>query len=174
MGTSAAIEDVSGQWEGRAQLVFIFGTGALIGAAVLTVVVLSALHERHGGLGLVGYAGIGLAALGTAACFVSWFVFGWAGLIGAGILLISAAMWHRGLAPRWPTMVFGGSWAVAWLTGVGLRFFEVGPRDEWGDYPVAFAAMIGTGAVLVAVGLVGIGRWLATEELEPVPAVVLP
>jgi hypothetical protein len=50
------------------------------------------------------------------------------------------------------------------VTWVVLRLLEVGTPDEWGDYWVAGWAGIATGSVILSGGMVGLGRWLATES----------
>ncbi len=41
---------------------------------------------------------------------------------------------------------------------------EVGEPDSYGDYIVAWQIAVGVGTVLVAVGLIGWGLWLRSEE----------
>jgi hypothetical protein len=47
---------------------------------------------------------------------------------------------------------------------LGLSYLQVGPVDEYGDYPVGFVAGIVVAAVLFAAALARLGRWLAREE----------
>lgn len=163
--TSYLIEERTGAWEGTAaQAFWMMAAGALVGGAALTVAVLVALHRRHGGLGIAGSAGIGIAGLGAAAGLVGWFVWGWGLLIGLGTLVLAAAVLHRGMAPRVPTVLLALAWPVAGGVAQALRLAEAGGRDQWGDYPLAITVGLGVGCLAFATGLVGLGRWLVAEE----------
>ena len=45
-----------------------------------------------------------------------------------------------------------------------MTALEVGGRDSYGDYPTAWALGGVVGMVIVAIGLIGWGLWLRTEE----------
>jgi hypothetical protein len=47
---------------------------------------------------------------------------------------------------------------------LGLRYLQVGPVDEYGDYPIGFVAGIVLATLLFAAALARLGRWLAREE----------
>lgn len=170
MSGATVLEETSGQWEGAPQALFVIATIALIASGATTVHALFGLDRRHGGLGLMGQVGIGLSSLGAVAGLVSWFIFGWGALLGAGMLLIAMAMLARDLAPRLPTLLFGSSWWIGGAVYLLLWRLEVGHQDEWGDYPVATAIAITTGALLAAAGLLGLGLWLTSEEPQPIPS----
>ena len=86
------------------------------------------------------------------------------GLLIVGTALVAVDLWHGGLAPKrpiWATgagLTFGG---VAWAV---LRLGEVGGTDQHGDYVVANAAGLTIGSIILATGLIGLGRWLSNEE----------
>ena len=157
-------ERTVGEWEGPAMGLFLLGQMSLLAAAILTVVTFVGLFQRHGGLGVIGMAGIAIAGLGSAAGLVGWFIYGWGTLIGFGALLVAVALLRRGLAPRLATVMIGtaGIWAAA--VGGTLRAIEVGSRDQFGDYPLVNLSSIAVGCTLLAAGLVGMGRWLWNEE----------
>ncbi len=162
---SYVIEERTGRWEGSAaQTFWMMAAGALLGAGALTVAVLVALHQRHGGLGILGWAGIGIGGLGAASGLVGWFVWGWGLLIGLGTLLIAAAVVQRDIAPRVPTILMAAAWPMAGTVAGLLRFAEAGSRDQWGDYPLAITVGLTVGCVIFASGLTGLGRWLAAED----------
>lgn len=161
---SYAVERAIGEWEGPALGLFLLGQISLLAAASLTVVIFVALFQRHGGLGLIGMAGIGIAALGAAAGLIGWFIYGWGTLIGVGALLIAGALLRRGLAPRLSTAMIGTAGVWAAVAGGTLWLIEAGPRDQYGDYPLVGLTSIGVGCTLLAAGLVGVGRWLWDEE----------
>jgi hypothetical protein len=135
----------------------------LVGAAVLTTVVVIGLDRRHGGLGPLGNIGLVLVGVGVVATLMFWFVMGWGTLLAAGMLLIAIAVRARGLAPSRATIAFGSAWAVGVAVWSILRIMEVGTRDEWGDYPVVSPVAIAVGVAILMPGLIGLGRWLSTE-----------
>lgn len=157
-------DQVSGNWEGTPQVLWMTGAGIMIMSAALSAAVVIALVERHGGLGVVGHAGIGLTSLGALATLIGWFYPGWGGLIGVGCLIIAVAMWRRSILPRRPTIAFGGSWLLAGAIGVALRVMEVGTPDQFGDYQVALLVGLAVGCAGFAFALFGFGRWLARED----------
>ena len=114
------------------------GAAALLVAATMTSVVLAGLHRRHGGFGVVGVAGIVLCGLGAASTvLLSWFVYLWGALIALGVLLVSAPMIWRGIAPRRSAIVFATAGVAGWLTGLITALLKVGPVDDWGDRPLS-------------------------------------
>ena len=68
-------------------------------------------------------------------------------------------------------MAFGGAWPLALVTWSGLRAAEVGTADEWGDYWAASWAFLMVGSAVFAAGLLGLGRWLRSEEPADRPPV---
>lgn len=70
------------------------------------------------------------------------------------------------IAPRIPTLAFGGGFAVGAVAWVALRVAE-GTLYQWGELYGGFwtTNMTGLtiGAVIFAYGLFGIGRWLRGE-----------
>lgn len=135
----------------------------LISAAALTVVVVVGMNRRHGGLGALGTIGLALVGVGVAATLMYWFVMGWGVLLAAGMLLVALAVHSRGLAPTAATAAFGAAWTVGVIAWSVLRILEVGTRDRWGDYPIVSPIAIAVGVVILAPGLIGLGRWLSSE-----------
>ncbi len=164
MIASEMVDRATGQWEGRPQVLYLVGSSLMLISAALTAVVVVALVERHGGLGILGRLGIGLTALGAVATFVSWFYPGWVSLIGLGALLMAVALHRRSLAPRTPAVLFGSAWLVAAAVTLVLELIGVGTPDEWGDNRTALLAGLVVGCVGCAAALVGLGRWLGRED----------
>jgi hypothetical protein len=160
----ARIEQTSGEWNGGAQIFWMLGVVALISAVALSGVVMLALRERLGGLGLMGNVSLLLMALGGVACLAAWLIMGWGVLIAAGTALFGVAMLRVDVAPRLPAAAFGGAWTLGVLTWVGIRVAEVGTADEWGDYAAALWGFVIVGTTIFALGLVGLGRWLQAEQ----------
>lgn len=164
MVASAMADEATGQWEGTPQNIYLVGSVTMLISATLTAVFVIALVKRHGGLGIVGRLGIGLAMLGAVASLLSWFYPGWLSLIGLGALLIAVAVHRRSLAPRRPAILFGAAWLLAVAATESLDAAGVGTPDEWGDNMTALLSGFVVGCVGYAAALVGLGRWLAGED----------
>lgn len=158
-----------GGWEGLPQVAFMIGALALMGGLGCTAGLVVGLHRRHGGFGLVGYGAMVLAALAVVSSFASWFVFGWGGLLAAAMLAIGLAVMRRGLAPRWAAGAVAAAWPLAGVVYGAAWFFELGERDQWGDYPEAVVVGLTVGCLLFAAGTFGLGRWLMSEDPVQVP-----
>ena len=164
MVASELADRSTGQWEGPPQVLYMVGSVVMMLAAVLTAVLVIALVQRHGGLGIVGRIGIGLAWIGAVASFVSWLFIGWVSLIGLGALVMAIAVRKRSLAPKRSTVLFGGAWLAAVAAGVVLDVAGVGTPDQWGDNRTAQLAGLVVGCACYAAALAGFGRWLAGED----------
>ena len=152
------------QWEGTPQNLYRVGSATMLISAALTAVFVVALVKRHGGLGIVGRLGIGLAALGALASFISWFYPGWVSLIGGGAMLMAIALRRRSLAPERPVLLFGAAWPLAALVAVVLDAAGVGTPDQWGDNITVLLAGLVVGCVGYSAALLGLGRWLSRED----------
>ncbi len=170
------LEQRTGQWEGPAQWVGGLSVLVLVGAAGLTVGLLIGLHRRHGGLGSLGTAGIGIAAVGALASVLAWALPIWGSLLIVGTALVAVAVRDRDIAPQLPVLLLGGGLAVGGVTWTVLRGLEVGTPNVWGDYMIVNLTGVTIGAVLVAVGLYGVGAWLRSEEPADIdqPDIVMP
>jgi hypothetical protein len=145
-------------------IVFMIGWIALLGAGGMMFVAMIGLYRRHGSLGILGLAGLGITGLGVLTLLIAWAFALWMTLIGLGVLLFAISLLRRDISPRLWTVVWGGGMAVGATTWYVLRFLEVGTPDRYGDYPIAFAFALPIGIVIMAIGLIGMGRWLHSEE----------
>jgi len=139
--------------------------GALTFAALVgTLVVLAGVLLRAGRKDLMVAALVLGGVLAALFAFFSWMWPVW-GLIVAVALAGMVRVLHTSTGDR-----ATADWAVviAWPAGFGmfvvLNIMEVGPVDEWGDFPAANTVGFVTAASLMAVGLVSIGRRLLTEQ----------
>lgn len=162
-------EDVDGSWEGTAQIAWIIGSAAALGAAGLMVLSMVALYQRHGGLGVLGQAGIALTGLGMAGLLIAWFFQGWGTAMAIGTLLFGAALLRSDIAPRLPTLFFTVGLTLGGITVAVLNIIEFGYRDVWGDRPTANMIGITIGLVILAGGLLGLGNWLRNETPVDLP-----
>ncbi len=159
-GTSAADEVGSS----TQLLVLSVMAMTLLGAAGTLLATLLSLHARHGGFGLPGTVGIAVTALGAAASLFGWLFIAWGSLLIAGTMFVAIDLWRRGIAPRRVVVATGTGLATGGVAWAVLRASQVGDRDQHGDYLVANAAGLTIGSVILACGLIGIGRWLRNEE----------
>ena len=151
-------------------IVYGIGYVALFAAGILTMTVMVALNQRHGGLGAAGTAGPLLVAAGIVASVIAAVFIGWGLLMLVGTAVAALAMLDRDLAPRLPTIAFGGGLAAGagiWALLRGIDGSLLVYSGLWGDYWVANLAGITAGATILAVGLAGLGRWLHREQPAP-------
>jgi hypothetical protein len=133
-------------------------------AAAMTTVVVTGLLVRSGGLGGVAAA----VLLGALAATVSILGVTWAWPIGGLVFAATFAglVWRlrsthtRSAATDWLSVA---AWPVGVVVFVALTRLEVGPLDEYGDRPVAYAVGFATGALLFAAALLRLGTWARSE-----------
>jgi hypothetical protein len=134
-------------------------------AAAMTTVVVTGLLVRSGGLGGVVAAAV---LLGALAATVSILGVTWAWPIGGLVFAATFAglVWRlrsthtRSAATDWLAVA---AWPVGVVVFVALTRLEVGPLDEYGDRPVAYAVGFATGALLFAAALLRLGTWARSE-----------
>jgi hypothetical protein len=131
---------------------------------VLGLLAMIGINKRMGGLGTVGMIGLGIAALGVFTSIVAWAVFLWMSVQAVGYLVFGYAVLRRDIAPRTPTLLASSGFIVGSIAFVVANLLEVGWRDSYGDYPLAWAIGAVMGIVILASGLFGWGTWLRSEE----------
>ena len=85
-------------------------------------------------------------------------------LLGIGLLVFGGAVLNNGVAPKRSTMLASSGFIIGVILWVALNATKVGAVDSYGDYPVAWAIGGATGMTIVALGLIGWGQWLRSEE----------
>ena len=134
-------------------------------AGILGLFVMTALGKRHGGFGAAGLIALVIASLGVLLSIVfTWASPGWMGLIGIGYLITGIKMWSPGLAPKASTVLFAVGMLVGVATFIIVDALEVGEVDSYGDYPAAWISGNVVGPGLTALGLIGLGLWLKSEQ----------
>ena len=128
---SAGLPDATGvdpdQFVANGQTIFfIIGSMSLLAAGVLMFVAMIGLHRRHGSLGILGIAGLGITGLGVFTLLIAWAFPLWMTLIGSGVLLFAISLLPRDLSPRLWTAVWGAGMAIGAITWYVLRWLEVG------------------------------------------------
>jgi hypothetical protein len=131
---------------------------------VLGLLAMIGVNKRMGGLGTVGMIGLVIAAFGVFASLVAWAVFLWMTVQGVGYLVFGYSVLRRDVAPRMPTLLVSSGFIVGSIAFVVANILKVGWRDSYGDYPLAWAIGTVTGIVIFAVGLIGWGTWLRSED----------
>jgi HAAS len=136
----------------------------LLGAACSMLVVVFVLAQRHGGFGAPGALGMVAGGIGVGAAVFGWFYLGWASALMVATALVSVELLRGGLAPRMWVLATGcGLTAGGAVWGV-LRFARVGSTDQHGEFLVANAVGLAVGCVILGGGLIGLGRWLGSED----------
>lgn len=157
-------------WQGT---YYLFSIAVLV-AGVLTVIAMIGVGRRVGGLGALGLTGVIVTGIGVLFSIVAWAIPLWMGVQGIGLLLIGAAVLRAGTTVPRTAIVLT---SVAFLSGpvvfVILDALEVGWRDSYGDYPLAWIISTAVATGLIAIGLVGVGMWLRAEEPVDVDATAI-
>jgi hypothetical protein len=153
-----------------ASIAYGIGALALLVASPLTIVVMVALAQRSGGLGLFGTAGLLIASIGALGSLAAWVMIGWGSFGSLGLLLFGGALLNRDVAPRTGALALTASLAAGGLVwalahAVGSLSISVG---FWGDDWLANEIGLTTGVSLLAFALFVLGRWLRSEEPAPI------
>ena len=133
-------------------------------------IALLGVFRRAGGLrGWLPLAALAVAALGFLISVIgtwAWPVWGIlltvAGLLA--VLRLRSARLGVTVSTRFTDWLLVAAWPLGIVVSILLSELHVGPLDEDGDYPVAVGAGFGVGALLFAIALVQIGRWLRSER----------
>jgi hypothetical protein len=151
---------------GASAISYDVGAAALLGATAFMAAALRGLDRRHGGLGTLGAAGLVIAGAGLIGSFLAWVFTGWGTMTMFATILSGAAMWRRDLVPRAPIALIAGGPLVGAVAWAGLRSSS-GPIDLsglWGVHWFENQLGLTVGVLILAIGLVGVGRWLRSEE----------
>ncbi len=146
------------------QLAYMALSAFILIGGVLGLLAMIGISKRMGGLGTIGMIGFGIAMFGVFTSLVAWAVFLWMSVQGVGYLVFGYAVLRRDAAPRLPTLLVSSGFMVGSIAFVVANLLKVGWRDSYGDYPLAWAIGTVSGIVIFAVGLIGWGTWLRSEE----------
>jgi HAAS len=157
------------EWRGAGSIAAVLdalGAIALLGATSLMVAAMLGLDRRHGGLGSFGRSGLMVTGVGLVAALGAWVFTGWATLTLVGTLIFGAALLRQDMAPRLPTLAFAigpAVGAIAWSILRGARG-TIDLSGFWGEHWLENQVGLSVGVAIVAIGLLGLGRWLRSEE----------
>lgn len=157
------VNDLGGDSE--THISYLLWAGLVGVAGVLGLFVMVALGKRHGGFGAAGLIGLAIASLGVLLSILfTWGTPGWMSLLGVGYLITGIKMWSPGLAPKGSTVLFAAGMPIGVIALVVANVLEFGWVDRHGDHPAAFITGLVVGLTLTAIGLIGIGLWLRSED----------
>ncbi len=144
---------------------FVLFSIAVLTAAGVSLVVLIGMLARIGWPSPTAAISLGLAAIGMTTLAVAAWMWAILGLfLGVAFLLTVQAVIRMHERLRWLSWATAGGWFAGWMVAAMLSSAGLGPADEWGDSPMAVAIGFTIAALGMAVGLVGVGRWLTTER----------
>jgi hypothetical protein len=151
--------------------VFQAATAMFMVATISLLVTMAGLHKRHGGLAILGWAGMILVfyAVQTATIFESPAMAfqAWGTFTTIGTLLFGLALYRRDLVPRKHVVAFSAGGLVGTAIWVTLRLLA-GPHREWGgllaQYWTINLSAVTIGVLLLAVGMFRLGLWLHREQ----------
>jgi hypothetical protein len=147
------------------ELKYFAWASLILVAAIATLVAFLGLLRRAGTAGdwPARFATLILAAGVFTIVAFAWFWPAGAALLTLGSLLVV----RRARAAALPLDAWSWLLVLAFPVGIGLFLglwlLRTGPVDEYGNYPLAFVSGTIVGAVLFAVALARVGRWLARE-----------
>ena len=160
-------EEVASDWDTGVYLVW---SVCILAAGAFTFVATLGLRQRHQTLGVLGTLGFVILGVGVVISIISWAIPAWMTIQGVGMLLVALAILPKGVAPRPASIAYGSGMLIGAIVYGVLTAMKVGTPGQYGDYPLAWGLGITVGLVIVAAGLLGIGRWLRGEEPADVDA----
>jgi hypothetical protein len=140
-----------------------FSAFILVGG-VLGLLAMIGINKRLGGLGTLGLIGLAIAAFGVFTSLVAWAVFLWMTIQAVGYVVFGYAVVGRDVVPKMSTLLVSSGFIIGSTAFLVANVLKIGFRDSYGDYPVAWAIGSVIGIVILAVGLIGWGTWLRSEE----------
>jgi hypothetical protein len=146
------------------QDIYLVFSVLVLGAGILGLLAAIGVSKRHGGLGTLGTVGLVITGVGVLTSVIAWAIPLWMGLQGLGLLILGIVVWGRGMAPKWSTAFVAAGFPIGIVTFTVAVAAKLGERDEYGDYPQAWGLGTAVGVSLVAIGLIGWGLWLRSEE----------
>ena len=135
-------------------------------AGILSVVSLAGLLVRCGGLrGAMPAATLAIAAVAAVMLGITtWAWVAWTALLAIATGLTVWRLHASGTRSQPGDWLAVAAWPIGIAVFLLLTQIGLGPVDYYGDYPVANAAGLTVGALLFALGLGRLGRWLRSEE----------
>ncbi len=141
----------------------------LAASATFVYSIVGALLRSGGARGWWPGLTLGVAALGVCIALIgTWAWPFWGTLLTASALLTVLRLRSAGIGTtgsKTPTdWVLVLAWPIGIVAFLALSALGVGSQDSYGDYPVANDVGSAVGAIIFAVGLGQLGRWLRSEQ----------
>jgi lysylphosphatidylglycerol synthetase-like protein (DUF2156 family) len=138
----------------------------LLAVVAFGLAVVGVLRSTGGLRGWWTWLTLAIVTLGLVLAFIgTWAWPLWGLLLSAASLLI---VMRRRSSSRDTRRASDWLLVAAWPIGIALAILlsqlHVGPLDEEGDYPVSTGVAFGVGALLFAVSLFQLGRWLRRDK----------
>lgn len=166
LGYASDLADRTRPWEGFPQMLYMIGALILVLAGLLGAAGILGVNRRHGGtLGLRGRIGFWLFLLAGITVFATWVWGIWATALGLGAASIGSAVIGSGIAPRLSGVLVSSGGVLAAVGLWSLQFLN----SEIALDETASQVVLYVGILLLAAGLVILGRWMANEEIVDVP-----
>ena len=152
---ASSVSEQTRPWEGLPLTVYLVGSLAIVlgGVAMLLAIIQGGDREAFG---VRSWVGVGLVAVALVVSgLATWAIPIWTGLYGVGLLVRASSGVFRS-AGRF----LGVSFLAALAILIILTELEVGRRDSYGDYPLAWTVAFWVAGVGAAVGM---GLWSRSE-----------
>lgn len=160
-------DDSTIAWIGTAQVFHV--------AIAASVVAMSGLWRRHGGLGLLSFLAIVPAVLAAPFVFFVWPIPAWTVLLGAASLLFGIPVIRRRSAPLASSIALTAGLPVAAAAVLGAELFVTRTGEDYAFLESApIVGVMCVGFVVHGLGLIGVGRWMRSEEPLEIPALPAP
>jgi hypothetical protein len=144
-------------------------------AVAMSILGLAGLWMRHGGLGPLSYAAAVPALLAAPFVLFVWPIPAWMILLGLATLLFGIPVIVRRLAPLPSALALTSGLSIAGAAALGPELFV----DRTGDdlaFVESMPAMVVmlAGTVVFGLGLIGVGRWMRSEQPVEIPSLPAP
>jgi hypothetical protein len=144
--------------------VYLIWSVSILAAGVLTFIATLGLRQRRGNFGGLGTTGVVVLGVGVGVSVLTWATPLWMIIQGVGMLLVVLSMRPISVGPRTALFAYGSGMLIGAITFFVLTAMKVGTPDSYGDYPLAWVFGLIVGLIIVAGGLLGMGRWLNSEQ----------
>jgi hypothetical protein len=159
-----AVASSSELWTDSWEVPYTVSMISLVAASALMLVFAIGLKQRTGARGFLPIVAIVFGAIGTVMSLMFWFIPGWGAAIGVSTLVMAWIALRAGAGPAIPTVLYGIGFPAGAVAFIVAHSLKVGVANADNEYPAAFAIGIGLACVLTAIGLLGMGLWLRSEE----------
>jgi len=154
-------------WLGLAQVFHL--------AIAMSIAAMVGLWWRHGGLGWLSVLSCIPAALAAPFVLFVWPIPAWTMLLGLASLLFGTPVIMRRVAPLASSIALTAGLAVSGAAVLVAEIFVTNTGEDFAflESTPLIAAML-AGLIVYGLGLIGVGRWMRSEEPVDIPALPAP